>query len=83
MDPRDHRPDSEIPDFDENGLMRPPWLKYPKIPVGSIGWRMGDGGGYLDDFRLWWKQQTEEARRIVRTTYPPPDAWRPFCADWT
>ena len=26
---------------DEHGDVAPPWARYPEIPAGSIGWRMG------------------------------------------
>jgi len=36
-------PDPEIPSIDAGGLMIPPWIKYPNLPKGSVGWRMGVG----------------------------------------
>jgi hypothetical protein len=76
-------PDPEIPSIDADGLMIPPWLKYPGLPIGSIGWRMGDGEGYLDDFREWWKVQSEVIRANVRAKYPAIQGWERFYDEWT
>src|SRR4051812_18563652 len=71
-------PDPEIPTFDAASLMIPPWIKYPAIPRASIGWRMGEGEGYWDDFRLWWNEQEESTRQRVRTAYTEPSGWSGF-----
>jgi hypothetical protein len=71
-------PDPPIPDFDAAGLMVPPWVKYPAIPRASIGWRMGEGEEYWDNFRVWWEQQLPEVRDRVQSTYPEPAGWSGF-----
>ena len=32
---------ANMPDFDAAGLLHPPWLKYPDLPSGHAGWRIG------------------------------------------
>ena len=54
----------------------PPWLKFPGIPPGSIGWRMGGGEGYLCEFSPWHSGLTPEGRRKYKEMYPPPKGWR-------
>lgn len=66
------------PDFDFDGLKVPPWIKYPNIPLGSIGWRMGAGEGYWDCFIDWWKLQLATTRLGVKTKYPEPEEWSDF-----
>ena len=34
--------------------MEAPWVKHPDIPAGSIGWRMGDGQDYYEQFYRWY-----------------------------
>ena len=37
--------------LDEHGDVAPPWARFPEIPNGSIGWRMGAGEGW--DATTW------------------------------
>ena len=41
-------PDPEVPDLDSAGRFVPPWVKYPNLRRGSMGWRMGAGEWYLN-----------------------------------
>jgi hypothetical protein len=68
-------PDPPIPDIDPEGYMYPPWEKYPNIPHGSIGWRMGVGEVYLENFVVWWSRQPRPIRLKVREKYPEPSSW--------
>ena len=65
------------PTFDRAGLMVPPWVKYPGMPRVSIGWRMGEGERYWDEFRAWWRQSAG-VRADVRSAYPEPLGWMKF-----
>jgi hypothetical protein len=58
--------------------MVPPWVKYPAILRGSIGWRMGEGEGYWDDFRVWWVAQSAAVQGAMRAAYPEPPGWVGF-----
>lgn len=71
-------PNPPVSDFDAAGLMVPPWVKFPAIPRASIGWRMGEGEGYWDDFREWWEQQAPAVRQRVCRAYPEPAGWAGF-----
>ncbi|MGB4813275.1 MAG: hypothetical protein WBP13_12460 [Methylophilaceae bacterium] len=58
--------------------MSPPWLKYPKIPLGSLGWRMGAGETYWYDFQDWFALQSEHARQVFAGQFPEPLDWQGF-----
>lgn len=70
-----HVPNDEVPDFDNGGLMVPPRVKYPDLPSGSTGWRMGRGEDYWVRWQRWWKQQQSEVQRAMQAAYPPPADW--------
>lgn len=55
--------------------MPPPWLRYPTIPQGSIGWRMGYGESYLDEYRIWKNTLTEEQKQQHQRLFPKPVCW--------
>ena len=40
-------------------IMVAPWVQYPELPHGSLGWRMGGGEGYLDCFLEWLYQHDQ------------------------
>ena len=72
-------PDPELPDFDAIGRPVPPWVKYPNLRRGSMGWRMGRGEHFL--LRIiapWWRQLPESGREQYRLDYPAPQEWRGF-----
>src|SRR5689334_11027102 len=71
-------PDPPIPDVDAEGLMVPPWIKFPNIPLGSIGWRMGMGEDYLDRFRIWYRRQSREILQQLWAKYPEIGDWKGF-----
>ena len=71
-------PDPPIPDVDSNGFMHPPWEKFPNIPRNSIGWRMGVGEQYLEEFSIWWSRQDRAKKLAVRALYSEPSAWTGF-----
>ena len=75
MDSAANTTDVEKPDFDAAGFMLPPWLKYPDLPSGSAGWRMGRGEDYWQRLLRWWGRQPLDVRRAVQAAYPPPPEW--------
>ena len=75
-------PDPPISSIDEEGLMVPPWIKFPNIPVGSIGWRMGIGESYkCEEFPKWWSGQPRSMRIRVKEKYPSPESWGSYFKD--
>jgi dienelactone hydrolase len=55
--------------------MQPPWRELPDIPGGSIGWRMGPGESYYDQFYRWFSDLDEAARRDFMNRNPEPSDW--------
>ncbi|WP_172249411.1 hypothetical protein [Novosphingobium sp. SG707] len=58
--------------------MIPPWTAHPDIHAGSIGWRMGRGEDYLDQFNQWFSRKHVEAKRRYATDNPEPVGWEGF-----
>lgn len=56
-------------------LMAPEWLMYPKIPHGSIGWRMGYGEVYAMDFYSWFNKIEEDEKKKYKEMFPEPKRW--------
>ncbi|MDR1449072.1 MAG: NADAR family protein [Propionibacteriaceae bacterium] len=56
-------------------LMPPPWLAHPRIPFGSIGWRMGDGESYLWRWHDWFEALPDDPRNHYRELFPAPLTW--------
>lgn len=67
-----------VPTFDRAGLMVPPFVKYPRMARVVVGWRMGEGEKYWDEFRAWWGRQPAGVRATVRDAYPEPLGWVMF-----
>ncbi len=59
----------------EQNLMAPLWLKYPSIPEGSIGWRMGYGESYAEQFYQWFYKLTPEEQNDYKYKFPEPVCW--------
>ena len=57
---------------DNDGFLAPPWVAFPNIPRGSIGWRMGPGEDYWWAFVDWYKGLSESDRAQFRDKYPEP-----------
>lgn len=58
--------------------MIPPWTAHSDIHAGSIGWRMGRGEDYLDQFNQWFARKHVEAKRRYATDNPEPVGWEGF-----
>lgn len=58
--------------------MAPPWLMYPEISNGSIGWRMGYGEHYMCHFIEWLESLTESEQKKYQQMFPEPKQWRGF-----
>ncbi len=61
--------------------LEPPWSRFPELPHGSLGWRMGYGEEYLyrwfDFTRDHWRDQAS-ALAYLRRHPPAPYRWRFF-----
>ncbi len=68
----------------KNGPPEAPWQRFPKIPnSSSIGWRMGEGEGYLQfTFYPWWRSITPEQRAEYLEATNPPRDWREILSRW-
>jgi hypothetical protein len=58
--------------------MMPPWKKYPEIPPGSIGWRMGYGEDYWDEFDAWFTRLNAAQRQRYAEENAEPSGWEGF-----
>ena len=54
--------------------MAPLWLKYPQIPNGSIGWRMGYGEAYGDKFYGWFHTLDSDGQKNITENFRNPSA---------
>lgn len=62
-----------------DGVLPPPWLRFPEISRSSIGWRMGPGQGFMLVWYRWQESQsTEQLESYFRRFAPIPVAW----VDW-
>lgn len=61
-----------------NRQMEPPWLRHPDIPAGSIGWRMGRGEEYYDQFYQWFSALPAGEQAAFRRKYAEPRGWKGF-----
>jgi hypothetical protein len=48
---------------------------FPEIPAGSIGWRMGDGESYYNEFYRWFSALSQEEREEYQENNPAPAGW--------
>lgn len=58
---------------DAEGLFAPPWVAFPSIGRGSIGWRMGAGEDYMHIWHTWYADISDEKRALLRQRYPEPE----------
>jgi hypothetical protein len=49
--------------------MLPPWVAFPMIPRGSIGWRMGPGEDYISDFYKWYLNLNDDERKKYKEKF--------------
>lgn len=56
-------------------IFAPPWLLYPYLKQDSLGWRMGYGEGYIDDFLAWFSSLPLESKEEYIELFPEPFDW--------
>ena len=54
---------------------------YPHISCGSIGWRMGYGEGYMDDFGEWFDRLSRAEQTQYAALFPSPVTWLDYYCD--
>jgi hypothetical protein len=59
---------------------KPPWIEFPDIPWGSVGWRMGSGETHWNDWHCWYKELTEAERLQYQINWPEREDWEGFYA---
>lgn len=64
--------------YDISKPMAPPWLMYPHISSGSIGWRMGSGEEYKFEFIDWYDALSVDEQKQFQQMFPAPKGW----LDW-
>ena len=55
--------------------MAPLWIKYPEISESSIGWRMGYGEAYAEEFYNWFYALSKEEKKEFEEKFPKPLLW--------
>lgn len=56
-------------------VMQPPWITYPEILPGSIGWRMGRGEDAYNDFYRAFSDLSSDERAEFALRHPEPEGW--------
>lgn len=59
----------------------PPWEQEPDTPRDSIGWVMGSGAEYRQQFKSWFTGLDSSARDDFMRAHPEPEGWRGFYGD--
>ncbi len=57
-----------------------PW-RWADIPFGSIGWRMGGGEDYLEDWFDFWDEIDEERAMLYARLVKPPKSWNEWFSE--
>ena len=78
MEAVDPWPNPENPTFDNDGIMLPPWIKYPNLPKESMGWRMGQGEDYMEQYLKWYYANPRSKRVEIMNKYKTPEDWSEF-----
>lgn len=61
-----------------SSLMAPLWIMHPDIPAGSIGWRMGAGEDYWDQWGAWYDDLSATDQAEYQELFPEPLTWAGF-----
>lgn len=59
-------------------LLPPPWIAFPEIERYSIGWRMGYGEDYMDQWSTWFQGLTKEEQDAYQKLFPEPATWKGY-----
>lgn len=58
----------------------PVWAAFPLIPWGSIGWRMGHGEAYWNQWAKWFRGMSAAEQEAYQLEWPEPKDWAGFYA---
>jgi hypothetical protein len=58
--------------------MSPPWIAYPLMARGSLGWSMGPGTYYWIEFKSWFGGMAPGARELFVRENAEPQGWTGF-----
>lgn len=58
--------------------LKPVWIAFPKIPWGSIGWRMGPGEDYWRLWVQWFNALCQGEREMYKNLWSEPEGWEDF-----
>lgn len=61
----------------DNDLIAP-WIKYPKIDLEDLFWRMGKGEEFVIKFSNAFDKLTDREKTIYKLTNPEPYRWKGF-----
>jgi len=56
-------------------MLLPPWLAFPQLESGCVGWRMGAGEEYMYQWVDWHSRLTPEEQQAYRERFPMPLPW--------
>lgn len=56
----------------------PPWIAFPALECGSMGWRMGAGEAFLEERMGWWSSLTPDERQQYQELFPEPMPWKQY-----
>ncbi len=59
-------------------ILPPPWIAYPEIERYAIGWRMGCGESYIDEWGEWYISLDDLARKEYQELFPEPITWQGY-----
>lgn len=59
-------------------ILPPPWIAYPYIERYSIGWRMGYGESYIDEWSEWLYALSEKEQAEYKEMFPEPVTWKGY-----
>lgn len=62
--------------------LEPPWARFPWIQLGSIGWRMGSGEGYLMEWGDLTFPSVDAAIEYLHRHPPAPRSWKSWVSGW-
>ena len=56
--------------------MNAPWEEFPEYSPVTIGWRMGYGEGYWEDWSHWYMSKSPSERAAYQERHPELEIWK-------